>query len=361
MFERAFARMVGASFAIGTSSGTAALIAILHALGVAPGDEVIVSTYGWGSTVGAVLAVGAIPRFADIDPLTACLDATTLGTLINKRTRAILATHMFGIPADVRKLRDVADAHGLHLIFDAAQAMGASVDAEPLGRFGDAVAWSFGRYKLPYVGEGGMITTNDPSIADALVVVSQHPSRARREVLDPAMRPLIDECSLSLRMHPLAAVMGTAALPELPARIARRRRACEALRARIAELPGVSVVASHGGAISGWYSFPLAFDREGCLGVTRSAIVSALRAEGVPLEEGPVRVPIHLRPRWAGVQPGARLAVAERRCEEEYLIASESRWLGVPPARVRELGDAFEKVFTNLPCLARKRSAMEAS
>ena len=301
-FERAFARTVSAEFAVGMSSGTAALIVILRALGVAPGDEVVVSTYGWGSTIGAVLAIGAVPRFADITSATACLSPDNLEPMITSRTRAIVATHMFGNPADVRALRAVADAHALHLVFDAAQAMGASVDGEPLGRFGDAVAWSCGRYKLPYVGEGGVATTNDPAVADALVISSQHPSRARRQVLNPELRPLIDEMSLSLRMHPLSAVLGSAALTNVPARIAKRRRACEALHARLRELPGVSIIAPSGADAPGWYAFPLVIDRNGCDGVSNEVIVAALRAENVPLERGPVRVPIHAR-----LQRAARL------------------------------------------------------
>lgn len=350
-FERAFCDAVGAKHAVASASGTGALISILRAMGVAAGDEVIVSSYGWGSTVGAVLAVGATPRFADIDATTACIDVTSTIQMINARTRVILATHMFGNPADVHALEGVASAHGVRLVFDAAQAMGASVNMQLMGTFGDAVAWSCGRYKLPYAGEGGVVTTNDHSIADKLVVVSQHPSRARREVLDPELRPLIDEMTLSLRMHPLAAVLGSAGLEDVPELIANRRCACDVMRSRLEDHEAVSVIAANEPAISAWYSFPLTIPEGGWSGIPGAVIAAALRAEGVPIESGPVRIPLHARPRWAGAHVTPTLAVSERRCREEYVIASATRWLNVPTRRLQEIGDAFERVFSNLASL----------
>src|SRR3989454_355203 len=125
-FEEAFARHVGADHAVSSASGTSALVAALLACGVRPGDDVVVSTYGWGGTVGAVLVIGAAPVFVDIEPMTFNADPAAVDCALTPRTKAILTTHLFGHPADVAGLSEVARRHSLALVFDAAQALGAS-------------------------------------------------------------------------------------------------------------------------------------------------------------------------------------------------------------------------------------------
>lgn len=351
-FEQAFAAAVGARHAVALPTGTSALMAMLAALRIGPGDEVVVAAYGWGSTVGAVLAVGATPRFADISGETACLDPCAIQAALSPRTRAILATHMFGNPADVAGLQAVADAHGLHLLLDGAQALGARLDGVPLGAMGTATGWSFGRHKLLYAGEGGAVTTDDPSVYEALVIASQHPARARRQVLTPESRTLIDEVSLSMRMHPLAAVIAEAALPSTEAALARRRTAVLELHTGLEGLPGITLTVSGPPAMPAFYQCALRYEPEALGGLPRSAFVAALIAEGVPAVPGPVRIPLHLRPRWRAQWSAGSLPVAERRCHaEELLIESPSRWTGGTTRRTLQIVAAIRKVVAAAPAL----------
>jgi dTDP-3-amino-3,4,6-trideoxy-alpha-D-glucose transaminase len=165
-FEQAFAGYLGIAHCVAVNSGTDALALSLRALGIGHGDEVITSALTAAATAQAVLHCGATPRFVDVDPLTRCLDPRDVESNINARTAAIVAVHLFGMPADVRRLGHIAVTHGLALIEDCAQAHGATVDGRKVGSFGDAGAFSFYPTKnLGGIGDGGAMVTNDASLA----------------------------------------------------------------------------------------------------------------------------------------------------------------------------------------------------
>ena len=374
-FEEAFACQVDADHAVSTASGTSALVAALLACGVRPGDDVVVSTYGWGGTAGAVLVIGATPVFVDIKPMTFNVDPAVVRRALTPHTRAILATHLFGHPADVAGLSEVARRHGVALVFDAAQALGASYAGQKLGGCGDVTVFSFGRGKLLTTGEGGMAVTNDPELYERLVLVSQHPVRALWEVEDPGLRDLVDEVSLSCRIPTLAAAIGLADIPRLEALLETRRRACLALGQVLRDVPGFRPCVEAGPVTHAFHLFALTYVPEELDGLPRELAVTALRAEGVPVAVGPVRTPIHLRPRFrAGAadlgfraplkagRPAALAApVAGRRCAtEELVLESSSGWTAFPEARIRELAVAFEKVAANQHRLGRAAPAIGA-
>ena len=159
-FERESAERLGAAHAIGVANGTDAIVLALRALRIGPGEEVICPAYTFYATAEAIAAAGAVPVFADIDPATYCLDAAAVEAAVTPRTRAVVAVHLFGHPADVDALRAVCARHDLALIEDAAQAFGARLGERPVGGLGDVATFSFFPTKnLSTFGDGGLLTT----------------------------------------------------------------------------------------------------------------------------------------------------------------------------------------------------------
>lgn len=351
-FEQAFGEIAGTRYAVACSSGTSALLAGLLACGVEPGAEVIVASYGWGGTVGAILTLGATPVFADVDPTTFTLDPIHVLEQISPRTVAILATHLFGHPAAVVQLGDIARDHGLRLIYDAAQALGATFHGRPMGAWGDVATFSFGRGKLLSTGEGGMAVTNDPEIHDRLLLASQHPARGRVELCDPSLKPLLNEMSLSSRMHPVAAAIGLAQVQELPARVTKRRKTCLALAEQLRDARLFVAPSEAPGVEHAFHRFVLRMSASN--DKDRNVFLATLREQGVPVVAGPVRVPIHRR-RWlrdirrpAGLAASPledALPISFQLCAaDEVLLESASDWLAVPPSRLTEIAGAFRRL-----------------
>ncbi|HUU46514.1 MAG TPA: DegT/DnrJ/EryC1/StrS family aminotransferase [Acidobacteriota bacterium] len=179
-FEAAVARECGVTDAIGVASGSDALLLALHALGIGPGDEVIVPTFTFFSTASAVSRLGATPVFCDICTDTYNIDPVDTAARITARTRAILVVHLYGQMADMTAIMDLAYTHGLPVIEDAAQAIGASLAGAPAGSCGDAGCISFFPTKnLGAAGDGGMVVTSDPVLADMVQLLRGHGARPK--------------------------------------------------------------------------------------------------------------------------------------------------------------------------------------
>ncbi len=164
--ERELAAIIGVKHAVGVSSGTDALIVSLMALGVGPGDEVITSTFSFFATGGAIVRVGATPRFVDVDPVTFNVDPAAVAKAVTPRTRAIIPVHLYGLCADMDPILDVAAAKDVAVIEDACQAIGATYKGRPAGGMGALAAFSFFPSKnLNAFGDAGLVTTNDDEIA----------------------------------------------------------------------------------------------------------------------------------------------------------------------------------------------------
>lgn len=172
-FERQFAALCGTAHAVAVANGTAALHLALLAHGVGPGDEVITTSFSFIATANSVLFTGAQPVFADIDPATYTLDVDQVASLIRPRTRAIIPVHLYGQPADMAPLMELAQRHGLAMIEDACQAHAAQYRGRTVGSFGTG-CFSFYPTKNMMSGEGGMITTDDAALAEKLRMLRQH-------------------------------------------------------------------------------------------------------------------------------------------------------------------------------------------
>lgn len=177
-FETAFATYTGVEHAIATSNGTTALHVALLAHGIGEGDEVITSPFTFIASANSVLYTGARPVFVDIEPDTFNMNAELLEAAITPRTKAIMPVHLFGNPADMKRIREIASKHGLAIIEDCAQAHGARAYEQTVGSFGTG-CFSFYPTKNMTSGEGGMITTNDAAVADTSVLLREHGARVR--------------------------------------------------------------------------------------------------------------------------------------------------------------------------------------
>lgn len=174
-FERDLARYLGVEHALSLASGTDALLLGLKAAGVKPGDEVITTTFSFFASAGAIANAGATPVFVDIDPVTYNIDASQIESHITERTRAIVPVHLYGQCADMDTVTAIAAKHGLRVIEDAAQALGARYHDRPAGTLGDAAATSFYPTKnLGGAGDGGMVFTNDQALGDAVRLLRAH-------------------------------------------------------------------------------------------------------------------------------------------------------------------------------------------
>jgi perosamine synthetase len=215
-FEQAFAQYVGAKYAISTSSCTGALHLALLALGIGPGDEVIVPDITWVATANAVVYVGATPIFADIEADSWCLDPKSFASLITPRTKAVMPVHLYGHPARMDRIMEIARKHNLSVLEDAAPAIGAECLGQKTGAFGDFAAFSFQGAKLLVTGEGGMLVTSNESLY-----------RKAHSIWDQGRRPgtfWIEQTGYKYKMSNVQAALGLGQIERADELIEAKRR-----------------------------------------------------------------------------------------------------------------------------------------
>ncbi|OFC68953.1 DegT/DnrJ/EryC1/StrS family aminotransferase [Alteromonas confluentis] len=204
-FENDFAAYIGAEFAISVTSGTAALHLALIAIGIGPGDEVIVPDLTFAATANAVLLCGAKPVLCAIDEDTWTLDVQDCQQLVTSNTKAIIPVHLYGNPADMKAITHLAGEHGITVIEDCAESLGASVDDQYTGTMGEMGCFSFFANKLLSTGEGGMVTTNDAELAKKLRILRDHG-------MAPGKKYWHDLAGLNYRMTNIQAAIGVSQL-----------------------------------------------------------------------------------------------------------------------------------------------------
>jgi len=198
-FEEAFARFIGIGYCIGVASGTDALTIALLALGIGHGDEVITVSHSAVATVAAIEKAGATPVFADIDPLSRCIDPEKIRPLISLKTKAILPVHIYGQPAAMEAVLALAGQYGLKVIEDCAQAHGAEIDGVKVGVSGDAAAFSFYPTKnLGAYGDGGAVVTNSPETARRIMHLREYGWDEHRNSLMPGFNSRLDELQAAI-------------------------------------------------------------------------------------------------------------------------------------------------------------------
>ncbi|MEV4731944.1 DegT/DnrJ/EryC1/StrS family aminotransferase [Saccharopolyspora sp. NPDC049426] len=284
--EDKLAAYFGVRHAVLTSSGTAALHSAYAALGLHDGHEVLAPAYTFHATASPLFHLRASPVLVDCDPL-GNLDPDAAEAAITPRTRAIAVTHLWGVPAQIERLRALADRYGLALIEDASHAAGATVSGRKVGSFGDLAAISMNGPKPLSAGEGGIVLTNDDELYYRVLLHGQYNKRCRAEI--PAEHPLhryaVTGTGLKLRIHPLAAALAAEQLPRLDDYLAGRRTLAEKMRARLRGLAGLTVPEPPNDVAPSWYALAIQHHPEQCDGIPTHRVVEALQAEGVDVDQ----------------------------------------------------------------------------
>jgi perosamine synthetase len=288
--ERAVQKKFKVRHAVSFNSGTTALHGAIVALGIGPGDEVILPPYTMSASATAILMNGAVPIFADIDPRTFCLDAQSVRARITKHTKAIMVVNLFGQAADFDALLSVAKEHGLKVIEDNAQAIGATWRGRYTGTIGDVGVFSFNFHKMIQSGEGGVLVTNNDRYA-LRARLSRNHGENLSGTLPADVGPIFGS---NYRMTELTAAIAEVQLSRLPELTRKRmnlvRCLTESLQGiRGLELPYVAPENTHV-----YFVYPLKV-RESELGISRDTLVEAMRAEGFPMSRGYVQ-PLYLLP-----------------------------------------------------------------
>ncbi len=289
-FETELAAAVGTPHAVALANGTVALELALRAIGVGPGDEVIVPAATFVATASAVVTRGARPVVVDVDPDTMTLSAAAAERAITDRTAAIVVVHLAGHPADVAPLRGLADDHDVRLVEDCAQAHGATYRNRPVGGLGDVAAWSFCQDKIiSTAGEGGAVTTADPLLWQRCWEHKDHGKSwaALREPGPPGFRWLHDSFGTNARMTEVQAAVGRNQIRRLPKWTKQRTANAGVLRDALRDQPAVRVAGPPAGAEHAYYRFYARVRPERlATGWDRDRVVAALAAEGVPCRQG---------------------------------------------------------------------------
>ncbi len=355
-----------AEFGAGCTSGTSALEVALRAIGVGPGDEVIVPPYTFVATASSVVAAGAVPVFVDIDPDTFNIDPAQIEQAITDRTAAITAVHIGGSPADMDPIMEIARSHDLKVIEDCAQAHGAIYKGRKIGAIGDAGAFSFQSSKNVTSGEGGMILTNDPDVysrAWSIINVGRVPEGGWYD-----HRVM----GWNLRMTQFQGALICRGMELLPEHFERRARNGQRLRERLQDLDGVELQKlTHPDNVCAFHLYIFSYEPEAFDGLPRDRFLQALSAEGIstskgynPLyREGVFAEKVHLdrfpfcEPYYEGECDYSEVScpACERVCDESGFWMSQRTGLADEQA-MDDIVDAMIKIQQNVDELAEEQA-----
>lgn len=360
--EREFAELTGVDHCSGVANGTVAITLALSALGIGAGDEVLVPALTFiGTPLGVVHAMAA-PVFVDVDPVSFNMDPASAAAAISPRTRAIVVVHLHGLPAEMTALRELADRHGLALVEDAAQAHGATYEGRAAGSLGDLGCFSLNATKnLPTCGEGGLVTTDNPELAQGVAMRRQFgediDERRGRSYTAQVL-------GWNAKLNPIQAAFTRSQLQRLRDYDRRREENVRRLLGRLDELPGITVPScppdrTHAFHILRFRFDPLAASLEDTAPAAfRQALHRVLRAEGVPLSRYQlVALPEQevFRSREGQPDPSS-YATATAVIEDSLTL--QKRHLNPDAGPILDLyADGFEKAWENLDAVARIASS----
>ena len=302
-FEAELARACGVEHAVAVSSGTAALHLAVLALGLGPGDEVLVPAYTFPATANVVALAGATPRLVDVDPETMNLDVDAAAAAVGEHTRAVLAVHLFGRPLDWSALR-AAIPEDVALVEDAAGALGASYRGRPCGSLGAMGCLSFHPRKIVTTGEGGAVTTDDAELADAI-------RRLRHHGIEPRGEFEIRGPGPNYRLADILCAVGIPQLRRLESLLAARTRIADGYAQRLHGL--VETPAAAEGDVHGWQAYVVQLDR-------RDDALAALREHGIEAQIG-----THALHRLAAYRDQGEFPGADRCYERALALPLHSR------------------------------------
>lgn len=283
-FEHLVSSYVGTRYGFATSSATTGLHLALHAVGVQPGDEVIVPDFSFPATANAVIQQGATPVFVDIDLSTFNMDARLLETAISDRTRAIMPVHAFGLPADMNPINAIAEKHGLPVIEDAACALGGTYHGRQAGSLGTAGVFSFHPRKIITTGEGGLVSTDDEAVAERISVLRTHGS-----IRGSHFMSFID-AGYNYRLSDVLGAIGVAQMARLNEIVTARRSLADVYAQALSTVEGVALPTVPAGLQHTYQSYVVLLDEK----FDRNAVIDAMREEGIETTLGTYSM--HLQP-----------------------------------------------------------------
>lgn len=296
-FEKCFAEYCGVQYGIATSNGTVALHLLAATLDLGPGDEVIMPSLTFVATANAIRYTGATPVFVDSEPETWNIDPNTVAEAITPRTKAILAVHLYGHPADMDPLRTIADTQGLWLLEDAAEAHGASYKGRRAGGLSDAAIFSFYGNKIITTGEGGIIVTDNQEWAERAFFLENQGRYAENPYWHP-------EIAYNYRMTNIQAAVGLAQFERIADLLDIRRRNAAHYNHRLADIPGLTLPPAMPWAENVYWMYSVIVEDE--FGLARDDLRTRLRQAGI--DTRPFFYPIHTLPMY---NAGQSLPVAE--------------------------------------------------
>jgi dTDP-4-amino-4,6-dideoxygalactose transaminase len=351
-FERAFAARTGCKHALAMNSGTAALHSALFAVGVGPGDEVVLPSYTWHATASAILCCGGTPVFCDVDPRTLTADPREMERRITPRTRALMVVHVWGNPAELDAIKAVADRHNLPLVEDCSHAHGATYKGKAVGAWGDVGCFSLQGGKAVSAGEGGVAVCNRRDLYGNMLALG-HPIRAGAELKADGIDLGNVHLGPKYRPHLLGVLLALSGLARLDDLNRLRRRNWQILCEELSGCAQVRLVETLPGAERGGFlEFKLVLQPEHLRG-TREDFLKDVRAEGVPatadrygclhrigafIEGGPLTVAVVRR---QGAEPTVRLPRTEALLESVITLPP---FTGVSEKFVRQVAAAIRKV-----------------
>jgi len=342
-FEEAFAAWVGARYAISFSSGTAALHGAAFASGMGTGDEAITTPLTFAATANCVLYQNGTPVFADVVPETLTLDPERVSAAVSSRTKALLPVDYAGHPADLASLMEIADRHGLVVIEDACHALGAEYKRRRVGSIAHMTVFSFHPVKHITTGEGGMVTTDSASYADALRKFRNHGistgARDRQQAGQWHYEMVL--LGYNYRLTDIACALGLRQLEKLGTNLTRRRQIAARYSSAIPDIPGILLPQVSEDALPAWHLYPIRLDLAK-LSAGRAEIFRALRAENIGVNVH--YIPVHLHPYYRdrfGYR-GGEFPVAEKTYET---LISLPMFHGMSDAEVDDVIRAVELVL----------------
>jgi len=288
-FEKEFANFANTKHAIAVNTGTAALHVAVLAANVKPGEEVILPSFTFVATAEAVVIAGAKPVFVDIDPKTYNILPKKIEEAITRKTKAVIPVDLYGLPADLQPIKEIAEKHGLIVIEDAAQAHGATYKEKPAGFFADVACWSLYASKNMTTGEGGVITTSNDEMTDQMRLIRSHGEKAKYASF---------MLGHNYRMTEIQAAIGCVQLKKLPAFLSKRRSNARRLTEILKKTEKLQLPQEPKNFGHSWYLYTVrlkdATERE------RDRIVEELKKEGIGAEVYYVN-PVHLMPYYRNV------------------------------------------------------------
>ena len=282
--ERNFAGKFGAAYAISVNSATTALHTAVAACQIGPGDEVLVTPFSMVATATAIVMNNAVPVFVDIDPKTFNLDPEQMERWITPRTKAVVVTNLFGLPADLERIVTVAKKYGLFVIEDNAQSPGAAIRGKFAGTIGDLGVFSLNYHKVIHSGEGGIILTNNKDLAYRCQLVRNH----GEVILDETDDEETTVIGSNYRMSELHAAIGIEQLKKLDGFLEKRRKLARMVTEGLQSFEGLSGAYVPEGYSHSYYVYPILYHEE-IWGMKRETFAEAMKAEGFPLGVGYVK------------------------------------------------------------------------